>query len=174
MDDSLPPTAELLVRYRAYRADWPRLRTFLNRLAEDVAGTPFTVAIVSDRAIRQLNRTFRHKDYATDVLSFPSGPTGPTGRSRSRAKSGPPPSLGDIVISAPTAARAARENGWKLDDELRSLALHGVLHLLGYDHETDRGQMARAERLWGRRLGLASTLIARQYRKVKTTRKAGK
>ena len=52
--------------------------------------------------------------------------------------------------------------------------VHGTLHLLGYDHETDRGQMARAERLWGRRLGLASTLIARQYRKVKTTRKAGK
>ena len=158
MDDATAPTAELLIRHRGQRADWPAYRTFLQRLAAELASAPFTVAIVSDRAIRDLNHRFRQKDYATDVLSFPSG--------ERRARRGPQPPLGDIVISAPTAARAARELGWPLDDELRALALHGVLHLMGYDHETDRGQMARAERLWGRRLGLPQTLIARQYRKA--------
>jgi probable rRNA maturation factor len=123
-------------------------------LAREVAAAPFTVVIVSDRAIRELNRTFRHKDYATDVLSFPSG--------EERRKRGLRPNLGDIAISATTASRSAQDNGWSIDLELRALALHGVLHLMGYDHETDRGQMARAERTWGRRLGLPKTLIARQ------------
>jgi probable rRNA maturation factor len=148
----------LLVRFRGQRADWRGFRTFLRRLAEEVAVASFAVAIVSDRAIRSLNREFRNKDYATDVLSFPSG--------ERRTRRGGQPNLGDIVIAAPTAARAALELGWKLNDELRVLALHGVLHLMGYDHETDRGQMARAERLWGRRLGLPQTLISRQYRKA--------
>jgi probable rRNA maturation factor len=166
IEDAPAPTAELLVRYRGHRADWPGFRVFLARLAGEVAAAPYTVAIVSDRAIRELNRRFRHKDYATDVLSFPSG--------ERRTRRGAQPALGDIVISAPTAARAALENSWKLDDELRALALHGVLHLLGLDHETDRGQMARAERMWGRRLGLPQTLIARQYPKTprKSPRKA--
>ena len=171
IDDHPDPAGELLIRQRGNKANWKQLRVFIRRLASELAGAPFTVAIVSDAAIRRLNREFRQKDYATDVLSFPSGPAG-----RSRSAKQPPEraarqagaaSLGDIVISAPTAARAAREHGWPLDDELQALALHGVLHLLDYDHESDRGQMARAERLWGRRLGLSRTLIARQYRKAR-------
>lgn len=169
MEDTPEPAAELLVRYRGQRANWKSFRAFLTRLAKEIASAPFTVAIVSDRAIRELNRSFRHKDYPTDVLSFPTGPTGPTGkRSRRRGIPGEAQAgLGDIFISAPTAARSARENGWKLDDELRTLALHGVLHLLGLDHENDGGQMARAERLWGRRLGLPRTLLARRYVKAR-------
>lgn len=160
MDDLPDPAAELLVRYRGRRADWRGFRAYLGRLAGEVAAAPFTVAIVSDRAIRKLNSEFRHKDYATDVLSFPSGEK-PSRRGTRR-------SLGDIIISAPTAGRAARELGWTLDDELRALALHGVLHLMGQDHETDRGQMARAERRWGRRLGLPRTLLARRYGKARS------
>lgn len=157
MDDFDAPTPELLVRCRSHRADWKQFRGFLHRLAAELAHAPFTVAIVSDKAIRELNHSFRKKDYSTDVLSFPAG--------NRRTRGGPEPGLGDIVISAPTAMRAARDNGWTLEAELRALALHGVLHLLGYDHETDRGQMARAERVWGRRLQLPQTLIALHYPK---------
>jgi probable rRNA maturation factor len=83
-----------------------------------------TLAFVGDRAIRTLNRKWMKKDRSTDVLSFPLGETAPDGKYY----------LGDIVISVPVAARQAREKGHALDRELRLLAIHGYLHLLGYDH----------------------------------------
>src|SRR5689334_301155 len=155
MDATPDPAADLLIRYRGADADWKTFRRFIAQMASEMAGAPFTVAIVSDTAIRRLNLNFRKKDAATDVLSFPSESSNSTQRTRGIHEDG----LGDVVISAPTAARSAKEYGWSLDEELRALALHGVLHLMGYDHETDRGQMARAERRWGRRLRLPQTLI---------------
>jgi probable rRNA maturation factor len=131
-----------------------------------------TVAIVSDRRMRVLNRTFRGQDHATDVLSFPVGGRVPEPRGASRrnstaretgAGSQGGASLGDIVIAAGVAARQAREQGHSLATEYRVLALHGLLHLLGYDHDdpSDEGRMARAEARLRRRAGLASGLIAR-------------
>ena len=105
-----------------------------------------TVAIVSDARVRALNRKFRRKDAPTDVLSFPFEEPG---------------YLGDVVISSGVAARQARAAGHSLATELRVLALHGLLHLLGYDHERDDGQMARLERRLRRVGGLREGLIER-------------
>jgi probable rRNA maturation factor len=165
MDVKLAPTADLLIRYRRANVDWGSFRDFITRLARELTGTPFTVAIVSDAAIRRLNRNFRRKDVATDVLSFPTQE--PRSKKNLSSQVEIAEGLGDIVISAPTAARAALEHGWPLEQELQALALHGALHLMGYDHELDRGQMARAERSWGRRLRLPETLISRGYRKAR-------
>ncbi|MGD9902353.1 MAG: rRNA maturation RNase YbeY [Vicinamibacterales bacterium] len=104
-----------------------------------------TVALVSDRRMRSLNRTFRGVDRATDVLSF----------------AGEPPQLGDIVIATGVAARQAREAGHALGTEVRVLALHGLLHLLGFDHDGDDGAMARVEQRLRRRGGLSEGLIER-------------
>jgi probable rRNA maturation factor len=109
-----------------------------------------SVLLTGDAEIRRLNREFRGKDKATDVLSFPAG-KGP-GRARM---------AGDLAISVDTAARQAARRGHALDAELRVLLLHGVLHLAGYDHETDAGEMARRENLLRRKLGLEEGLIAR-------------
>ena len=100
--------------------------------------------------MRTLNRTWRGVDKATDVLSFPAG-DGP----------GPAKHLGDLVISRDTAGRQARTEGHSLATELRVLALHGLLHLLGYDHERDSGRMARIERRLRRQGGLPAGLIER-------------
>jgi probable rRNA maturation factor len=105
-------------------------------------GCELSVALVSDRTIRRLNRSWRGKDRPTDVLSFPQGGT--------KASPGP---IGDVVISLHTALRQAEEGGWGLSRELRRLLAHGLLHCLGHDHETPAGarRMARAEqRLLGR------------------------
>jgi probable rRNA maturation factor len=93
-----------------------------------------------------LNGRFRGKDEATDVLSFPTG-----GRGR----------LGDIAISLGRARLQAREFGHSTETEVRVLMLHGLLHLLGMDHEADAGRMARAEKRWRTRLGLPGGLIER-------------
>ncbi len=123
-------------------------RAFARRLAGEVAGgRPFTCLIAGDDELRHLNREFRRKDYATDVLSFPS----PTALG----------SLGDIAISFDHARRQAGEYGHGVAEEIQILMLHGVLHLLGMDHETDRGQMARAEKKWRERFGLPSAVIER-------------
>lgn len=108
-----------------------------------------SVMLAGDVEIRRLNREFRGKDKATDVLSFPAGNIG-----RSRA-------AGDLAISVETAAREAERRGHSLDLELRVLLLHGVLHLAGYDHETDSGEMARKEDMLRKKLGLEHGLIAR-------------
>ena len=121
---------------------------FALRLQAEVAkGQPFSCLISGDAELRRLNREFRGLDYATDVLSFPA--------------SAPAMHLGDLAISLARARTQAREFGHTVEQEVEILMLHGVLHLLGYDHEADRGQMARAEKRWRTRLGLASGLIER-------------
>lgn len=106
--------------------------------------------VTNDRALRKLNREFRHHDTATDVLSFPAPESEVPGDT-----------LGDLAISVERAAAQAAEFGHSTYDEVRILMLHGLLHLLGYDHETDRGQMARAERKWRTHFELPANLIAR-------------
>src|ERR1051325_4056632 len=98
-----------------------------------------TIAFVSDKKIRELNRQFRGIDKATDVLSFPSDG---------------PEDLGDIAVSVETATAQAKENGLKFDEEISQLILHGLLHLSGYDHETDNGEMNRLELRLRRKLAI--------------------
>jgi probable rRNA maturation factor len=105
--------------------------------------------------MRTLNRTFRGRNHATDVLSFPAEPHAP-------APARGPRYLGDVVIGMGVARRQAAEAGHPLTIELRVLALHGLLHLLGYDHEVDEGTMARIEERLRRRAGLGAGLIARR------------
>lgn len=100
------------------------------------AASSFAVRFCGDREMRRVNSTYRGKDKATDVLSFP----GDEGH------------LGDVLISVPTARRQAGEQGHAPERELKVLLLHGVLHCLGYDHETDDGEMERLERNLRRRL----------------------
>ena len=125
---------------------FPRLNAralggWLEKLVEELAPAADSVGVrfAGDRTVRRLNRDFRDRDKATDVLSFP-GEESPAGRH-----------LGDIVISIPTAERQAEERGATLEEEVKLLLLHGVLHCLGYDHETDRGEMERLERRLRRR-----------------------
>jgi probable rRNA maturation factor len=99
-----------------------------------------TIAFVSDRKIRELNRQFRGLDKPTDVLSFPDDNNSHN--------------LGDIAISAETAARQAKENGLTFESEISQLMLHGLLHLSGYDHETDQGEMNRTELRLRKKLGI--------------------
>jgi probable rRNA maturation factor len=123
-------------------------RAFAKRLETEVTrGRPFTCLIAGDAQVRRLNRDFRKQDCATDVLSFPS-----------RQSLG---FLGDIAISFEHAKRQAAEYGHPVNQEIGILMLHGVLHLLGFDHEKDRGQMARAESKWRAALGLPAGLIKR-------------
>ena len=96
-----------------------------------------TVVFVSDAAIRKLNRQFRGKDDATDVLSFPNEPEPFEIHNQ--------PNLGEVIISAERAAAQAKENHLTFDNEVQQLILHGLLHLCGYDHETDSGEMNRLE-----------------------------
>ena len=140
------------------------LANWLARVAPGRARGAVTVALVSDRRIRVLNRQYRRIDRATDVLSFP------TSRRRARlrrrqagpqAKRGHVLFLGDVVIATGVAGRQAREAGHSLATEYRILALHGLLHLLGYDHERDSGRMARVERTLRCRGGLDGGLIER-------------
>jgi rRNA maturation RNase YbeY len=133
----------------------PGLAAWLTRVAPASARGDVALALVSDRQIRELNARFRHLDKATDVLSFPE-PAPPVPRPAPRA-------LGDIVIATGTARRQASEAGHSYATELRVLALHGLLHLLGYDHHgsTDRGRMARLERRLRVKGGLREGLIER-------------
>ena len=122
------------------------LAAWLRAVAPARARGSITVAVVPDARVRALNRQYRRKDQPTDVLSFASNGPG---------------FLGDVVIAAGVARRQAREAGHSLQTELRVLALHGLLHLLGYDHETDTGQMSRLERRLRRKGGLREGLIER-------------
>jgi probable rRNA maturation factor len=123
-------------------------RAFAKRLASEVTGgRPFTCLITGDLEIQRLNRDFRKQDHATDVLSFPSRQT--LGF------------LGDIAISFEHAQRQAAEYGHDIGQEIEILMLHGVLHLLGMDHENDGGRMARAEKKWRAAFGLPNGLIGR-------------
>jgi probable rRNA maturation factor len=139
------------------------LARWLVRVAPAAACGDLAIALVSDARMRALNRSFRRKDYATDVLSFP--PADPGSRTPDRgpraADSG---HIGDIVIATGVARRQARQGGHSLQNELRLLALHGLLHLLGYDHDDpgDRGRMARTEARLRRKGGLGAGLIERR------------
>jgi len=115
-----------------------------------------TVLLTSDSEIRRLNRHFRGTDKATDVLSFPA------------AEGVAAQVAGDLAISVPTARRQATQQGHPLATEIKVLMLHGLLHLAGYDHESDTGQMARRERALRGRLGLPQGLIERAGRGVRT------
>ena len=129
----------LLNRQRRRRVAATRLKRVLTRAAQDLdVSGEVALVLTGDRAVRTLNARYRGKDKATDVLSFP-GPGGSEG-------------LGDIVISVETAARNARGLGRTLPQELDVLALHGFLHCLGYDHETDDGTMDRLEGRLRRRI----------------------
>ena len=112
-----------------------------------------TVCFVSDPAMARMNRKFRHKHGPTDVLSFPARHIR-SRQSRRRREASANHYVGDIVISIETARRYARRRAHALSSELRVLILHGMIHLAGYDHETDNGEMMRLERLLRRRLGL--------------------
>jgi probable rRNA maturation factor len=129
------------------------LGRWLARIAPPRTRGLVNVALVSDARVRALNREYRRRDYATDVLSFPAG--------SDSIASGRPTFIGDIVIARGVARRQARSAGHAEATELRVLALHGLLHLLGYDHEHDDGRMARAERRLRRKAGLKDGLIER-------------
>ncbi|HTW50129.1 MAG TPA: rRNA maturation RNase YbeY [Acidobacteriaceae bacterium] len=130
-----------------------------------------SVLLTTDRDIRRLNRAFRNKDKATDVLSFPAATHhrghGEHGGGRQNGqvvrdgRDAGTELAGDLAISVETAARQAVDAGHALCAELEVLLLHGVLHLAGYDHEADEGQMARREAALRRRFGLSAGLIER-------------
>jgi probable rRNA maturation factor len=136
------------------------LARWIERYAPHDAAGSVTVALVTDTRMRTLNRTFRAVDRATDVLSFPSGePADPSQRARPIRRDAP--HLGDLAIALGVAARQARAEGHGLAVELRILALHGLLHLLGYDHERDQGAMGAIEDRLRRQAGLPAGLISR-------------
>ncbi len=125
----------------------PGLASWLRSIAPARARGTITVAVVPDSRVRQLNHQYRRKNVPTDVLSFPADEPG---------------DLGDVVIAQGVATRQAEAAGHGLNTELRVLALHGLLHLLGYDHEHDDGQMRRLERRLRIRGGLYEGLIERE------------
>lgn len=135
------------------------LGRWLARVAPRAARGEVAIALVSDARMRTLNRSYRRSDYATDVLSFPADLRIPNPGRRA-------PALGDLVIAAGVARRQAREAGHSYQTELRVLALHGLLHLLGYDHDDPRdgGRMRRAEARLRRKGGLRAGLIERERR----------
>jgi probable rRNA maturation factor len=139
-------------RGRPVRA--PGLRQWLASVAPARARGVLAIALASDVEVRALNRRYRKKDQPTDVLSFPAEAS-PGNRAAGH--------LGDLVIAIGVARRQAAEAGHSYATELKVLALHGLLHLLGYDHHAsdDNGRMARVEARLRRRGGLRSGLIER-------------
>jgi probable rRNA maturation factor len=145
----MPSPEPSTVTFRRVPPDFRRrvAERFARRLQEEVTkGKPFDCLITGNAEMRRLNREFRGKDYPTDVLSF-GGAGGEL--------------LGDIAISLQRARAQAREFGHPVEQEVSILMLHGVLHLMGMDHDADNGRMARAEKRWRTRLGLAHGLIER-------------
>jgi probable rRNA maturation factor len=150
------------------------LGRWLAGVAPRTARGSVTVAIVSDGRVRALNRQYRGIDRATDVLSFPAQPptpvapprraSAPTLRSRRRISATPLTHLGDIIIARGVARRQASDAGHHEATEWRVLALHGLLHLLGHDHEADDGAMRRLEARLRRAGGLPAGLIERGAR----------
>jgi probable rRNA maturation factor len=139
---------ELVNRQRKLPMDLERWRAFAEKalaVAPAEEGS-VTVAFVSDRAMRELNRMWRRKRGTTDVLSFPA--------EQDEFEKLEGLSLGDVVISVEQAARQALENGLEFENEIAQLILHGLLHLCGYDHETDNGEMNRLEMRLRRKLGI--------------------
>jgi len=161
----LPPAARTSVAPSPRQLKLPSTRTLAHFLSEAQAAVRLrgqvTVLLTTDAGIRSLNRRFRSKNKATDVLSFPAEGIGAE------------EIAGDLAISVPTALRQAIEQGHTLSIEVKVLILHGLLHLAGYDHEADTGQMARRERTLRARLRLPHGLIERAGR-PKSTGKASR
>ena len=173
----------ILNRQRSVRIAVRPLEMFLRRVRDQLGlgHTEVTVALISDREIARMNERYRKKSGPTDVLSFGAkerrGPmplrTVRTGEKKERDKRGDAQGaeirrekrlglrnergeyLGDIAISPAAAQRNARRFGRSLSSEVRILILHGILHVLGYDHVSDRGEMERLERRLRKRLGLS-------------------
>jgi probable rRNA maturation factor len=140
------------------------LARFLNRVRHAVGlDGEVHVLLAGDATLRRLNRRFLGHDKPTDVLSFPAGAT-----TVFFGDPGEPELAGDLAISLETAARQAARQGHSLQDEVRVLLLHGALHLAGFDHETDAGEMAAREADLRQELGLPNGLIARARTKVTT------
>ncbi len=155
----------ILNRQREVRVTLASLGRFLGRVKSAIGGrrrgADISVCLVSEAEIKRLNRVFRGKPRPTDVLSFPAAAQhAPSGNGRARLRRAEARArsayLGDIAISPATARRNAADNGRTLEQELRALILHGVLHLMGYDHETDSGEMEKLERRLRRRLRVRS------------------
>jgi len=149
---------ELENRQTAVRISLGPLREFSHAVKTvlQLQETSFALCFVSDAEMARLNKTYRKIAGPTDVLSFPSiARRGPLRFRRRKMLLRGGSFLGDIAISPATARRYAMKHGRSLDHELRILILHGVLHLLGYDHETDAGEMNRTEARLRRRLGIA-------------------
>lgn len=153
----------ILNRQRAVRVARRPLELFLARVKQalGLGAADVSICFVSDTEMARMNEAFRRKKGPTDVLSFPAmHRRAPVSLARGRRPGRRVPQakaevfLGDIAISPATARRNAKKLGRTVRSELRVLILHGVLHLLGYDHETDRGQMNRVEGRLRRRLGL--------------------
>ena len=132
---------EVVNRQRRLKLDTEAWSTFADKALHEIgkSESAATIAFVSDKRIRELNLQFRGVDKATDVLSFPAEEK---------------VNLGDIAVSIDTASVQAKENGLTLEGEIAQLILHGLLHLCGYDHETDNGEMNRLELKMRRRLGI--------------------
>ena len=163
----------ILNRQRRVLISMRLLRNFVVSASRALRLPPqsFTVCLVTDAQIARWNRLYRGKPGPTDVLSFPEvtretkRKEQATGRKRQPTRrpslvsrsflASPGAYLGDIAIAPSVARRNARRFGRTLDDEMRILILHGILHLMGYDHETDTGQMERREQQLRRALGLA-------------------
>ena len=139
---------EVVNRQRKVPIYGGRWRAFAERALKVVPaqGAGATLAFVSDRAMRALNKRWRGKAGTTDVLSFPSG--------QEEFEKGEGSSLGDVVVSVEQAARQAAEHGLEFENEVEQLILHGLLHLCGYDHERDGGEMNALELRLRRRLGI--------------------
>ena len=150
----------ILNRQRTERVAKRPLEKFLSRVKRELGlrKTEVTVCLVSDAEIARMNRAFRKKKGATDVLSFPaqerSGPARRARRPAEARQSDRHDFLGDIAISPSTARRNAARFERTFPNEMRVLILHGVLHLLGYDHEADQGEMDQIEARLRKRLGL--------------------
>ena len=130
---------EIVNRQRKLKISPEDFQAFAEKAVESIKearGRAVTIAFVSDRKMRELNRMFRGKNTTTDVLSFPSEPDEFEESENN---------LGDIVISLEQAERQADENNLSFELEIKQLILHGILHLCGYDHETDAGEMNRIE-----------------------------
>jgi probable rRNA maturation factor len=128
--------------------DRKALRRFAKELSRRVGqGRGFCCLLTGDDELRRLNREFLNHDYPTDVLSFPAAEPGGA--------------LGELAISLERAHEQSKQHGHALFEEVRILMLHGVLHLAGFDHERDKGEMARAERSLRKEFGLPNGLIAR-------------
>jgi probable rRNA maturation factor len=140
---------EVISRQRKRPIDCERWHAFTEKARKltRVGDAGVTVAFVSDRAMRELNRMWRGKRETTDVLSFPAA--------QAEFEKAEGLRLGDVVISIEQAARQAKDHGLSFENEIAQLILHGLLHLSGYDHETDRGEMNRLELKLRKRLGIA-------------------